>query len=45
MALTIRENGSNPLCHTLGASFKTDNGVAPSKAEVDAIQQYLHTLK
>ncbi|SAL83084.1 Cytochrome c [Caballeronia choica] len=35
----------SPMPHWSRASFKSDNGVAPSKAEVDAIQQYLHTLK
>jgi len=35
----------SPMPHWSGASFKTDSGVAPSKAEVDAIQHYLRTLK
>jgi mono/diheme cytochrome c family protein len=35
----------SPMPHWRAGSFKTDKGVAPSKAEVDAIQRYLHTLK
>jgi mono/diheme cytochrome c family protein len=35
----------SPMPHWGAASFETDKGVAPSKAEVDAIQRYLHTLK
>ncbi len=34
-----------PMPHWEGASFKTDKGAAPSKAEVHAIQRYLQTLK
>ena len=34
-----------PMPHWKDASFKSDNGVAPSKAEIDAIQHYLHTHK
>ncbi|KAA1004291.1 cytochrome c [Paraburkholderia panacisoli] len=34
----------SPMPHWAGASFKTDHGTAPSKAEVDAIQHYLRTL-
>ncbi|MGV8863827.1 MAG: c-type cytochrome [Pseudomonas sp.] len=34
-----------PMPHWKTASFTADNGTAPSKAEVDAIQHYLHTQK
>jgi hypothetical protein len=34
-----------PMPHWQLASFKTDNGRQPSKAEVDAIQHYLHEQK
>lgn len=34
-----------PMPHWQGSSFKSDNGAAPNKAEIDAIQHYLHQQK
>ena len=34
-----------PMPHWAGTSFKSDNGVKPSKLEIDAIQKYLHQQK
>lgn len=34
-----------PMPHWKNTGFKADNGAAPSKLEIDAIQQYLHTKK
>lgn len=34
-----------PMPHWNTASFSADKGAAPSKAEVDAIQHYLHMQK
>ncbi|WP_059182693.1 c-type cytochrome [Pseudomonas sp. URMO17WK12:I11] len=31
-----------PMLHWASASFTSDNGVKPSKLEIDAIQKYLH---
>jgi len=34
-----------PMPHWASDSFKSDNGVKPSKLEIDAIQKYLHQQK
>lgn len=35
----------SPMPHWKDASFKADNGAAPTKAEIAAIYQYLRTVK
>lgn len=35
----------SPMPHWKDASFKMDDGTAPSKAEIEAIQHYLHKQK
>jgi hypothetical protein len=35
----------SPMPHWKSASFAKDNGAAPNKAEIDAIQHYLHKQK
>lgn len=35
----------SPMPHWADSSLKSDHGKAPTKAEVDAIQAYLQTLK